>query len=472
MKAWAFWLVGVFALVAPGTFGAAEPPTVVSRAEDGQELALTVYNVGRALVRDARRVLLPAGVVKLEFRDIAAQVMPQTVALVSPDVVVLEQNYEYDLLSPRTLLAKFLGREVILVREEPRLDGPGTVRQEVRATLLALNEGTVWRVGDRIVSNPTYRELVFDQVPPNLRDRPTLVWLIDVARAGARGVQATYLTQGLTWRADYVLSLDQRGSRGNLTGWVTLSNTSGASYPEARLQLVAGEVHLAPERRPPEPALRTMELKKAAGMEEEPLGEYHLYTLPRPTTILDRQDKQVTLLAAQGVEVTQRLVVAGKPHWYWGRQQDVQRESVELRLQLANREANNLGVPLPAGVVRVYQQDARGSEQFMGEDSIPHTPKDELVTLTLGNAFDLVAERVQTDFRSFDRVTESAFEVRLRNRKKGPVTIEVEEHIDGDWEMLAHSHPYTKRSAFVVVFTVPVPGEGQTTVSYRVRVRR
>jgi len=150
----------------------------------------------------------------------------------------------------------------------------------------------------------------------------------------------------------------------------------------------------------------------------------------------------------------------------------VQRQSVELRLEIANREANNLGLPLPAGVVRVYQQDSRGSEQFMGEDTIPHTPKDEVVTLTVGNAFDVVAERVQTDFRSFDHTTESAFEVRLRNHKKEPVSVEVEENLGGDWEMLAHSHPFTKRSAFVVVFTVPVPGEGQATLSYRVRVRR
>jgi len=451
----------------------AEPPTVVSRAEQGQQLAVTVYNVGRALVRDARTVELPAGVVKLEFRDIAALVMPQTVALTAPDLAVLEQNYEYDLLSPRTLLAKFLGREVILVREEPRLDGPGTVRQELRATLLSLNEGTVWRVGERIVSNPAYRELIFDRLPPTLRDRPTLVWLLDVARPGARGVQATYLTQGLTWRADYVLSLDQRGTKGSLTGWVTLTNTSGASYPEARLQLVAGEVHLAPEAEPHEEGFaEEVVVPRAAAMKEEALGEYHLYTLPRATTILDRQDKQVALLAAQGVAVTQRLVVAGYPGWYWARQQDVQRQSVELRLEIANREANNLGLPLPAGVVRVYQQDSRGSEQFMGEDTIPHTPKDEVVTLTVGNAFDVVAERVQTDFRSFDHTTESAFEVRLRNHKKEPVSVEVEENLGGDWEMLAHSHPFTKRSAFVVVFTVPVPGEGQATLSYRVRVRR
>lgn len=445
------------------------PATVVSRADDGQELAITVYNDDLALVRDRRQVSLPGGVTKLEFRDIAARVMAETVSLQAADLEILEQNYEYDLLSPRTLLAKFLGKEVILVREEPRLEGPGTVRQEVRGTLLALNEGSVWRIGDRIVSNPSYRELIFESVPATLRDRPTLVWLLQVAKAGPRALQATYLTGGISWRAAYVLSLQQDGKTGRLTGWVTLTNQSGASYPNVQLQLVAGTVHRVRAAKRMEPL--TAEAQKVAEpVVREALGEYHLYTLPRPTTILDRQEKQVLLLEAAPVAVTEKLVVRGSPGYYWSRQ-DVQRQPVEVTLEFANREANSLGVPLPAGVVRVYQQDRRGREQFMGEDRMDHTPKDETVRLVVGNAFDVVAERVQTDFRSFDRVTESAIEVRLRNHKEDAVTVEVEENIGGDWEMLANSHPFQKRSAFVVVFPVPVPAHGKATLSYRVRVR-
>ncbi|MCX7895165.1 MAG: hypothetical protein N2447_04295 [Thermoanaerobaculum sp.] len=446
------------------------PPVVVSSAAGGQKVSLTVYNVGRALVRDSRWVDLPQGLVRLEYRDIAAQVMPQTVAFTADQTEVLEQNYEYDLLSPQTLLAKFLGKEVTLVREEPRLDGPGTVRQEVRATLLSLENGTVWRVGDRIVANPAYRELAFDNVPPTLRDRPTLVWLLRSLSGGKRNVQTTYLTEGLKWQADYVLSLEQKGEQGSLTGWVTLSNTSGASYPEATLQLVAGEVHVVrpqPERVP----MVMAAAKEARSMEEEALGEYHLYTLDRPTTILDRQDKQVSLLAAHGVRVVKRLVVQGFPGNFWGRQ-ELRREPVRVRLELANTAANNLGLPLPAGVVRVYQRDRRGTEQFMGEDRIQHTPKDEQVKLEVGTAFDVVAERVQTDFRTFDKTVESAFEIRVRNHKDEAVVVEVEETIAGDWEMLSYSLPYRKLSAFSVLFSVPVPAQGQAALTYRVRVRR
>lgn len=450
-----------------------KPSTVASRAQDGQDLALTVYNVGRALVRDTRTVNLPKGTVKLEFRDIAAQVIPETVALETTGVRVLEQNYEYDLLSPETLLAKFLGKEVILVREEPRLEGLGTVRQEVAATLLALNKGTVWRIGSRIVSNPQYRELVFDRVPENLRDKPTLVWLLQAETGGPRSVKATYLTSGLTWKADYVLALQEDGKRGRLSGWITLTNNSGASYPNAQLQLVAGEVHLAPPGRKKVPFDKMLlEQAKVVEMRPENLGEYHLYSLSRPTSIVDRQQKQVALLEAEGVNVSQELVVENGPTWYWNRQEGLQNQPVQVRLELVNGRANNLGLPLPAGVIRVYQRDRRGVEQFMGEDAIEHTPRDETVTITIGNAFDVVAERVQTDFRSFDRTTESSFEVRLRNHKEEPVTVEVEENIGGDWEMLSNSHPYTKRSAFVVVFTVPVPAQGSTVLAYRVRVRR
>lgn len=470
MKISAFFSSVFFVAAAFASAMAGRPATVVSQAEAGQDLSLTVYNVGRALVRDSRTVNLPKGEVKLEFRDIAARVIPETVALETTGVRVLEQNYEYDLLSPETLLAKFLGKEVILVREEPRLEGPGTVRQEITATLLAINKGTVWRIGDRVVSNPYYRELVFDRVPENLREKPTLVWLLQVETGGPRNLKATYLTGGLTWKADYVLALREDGKRGRLSGWITLVNNSGASYPNAQVQLVAGEVHLAP-REFEEHRKGVLAKAEAVTVASEALGEYHLYTLPRPTSILSHQQKQVALLEAEGVNVRQKLVVESRPQWYWNRQKDPQKQPVQVRLELVNGRANNLGIPLPAGIVRVYQRDRGGVEQFMGEDAIQHTPRDETVTLVIGSAFDVVAERVQTDFRSFDGTKESAFEVRLRNHKDEPVTVEVIEAIGGDWEMLFHSHPYTKPSAFVAVFTVPVPAHNQTVLSYRVRVR-
>jgi hypothetical protein len=446
----------------------AATPVVVSRAQGERSLSLTVYNVGRALVRDGRTVTLPAGQTALEYRDIAAQVMPETVSIEGQGLAVLEQNYEYDLLSPQTLLAKFLDRDVTLVMDEPAGPPGGVIRKEVVGHLLAINDGTVWRIGDKIVSNPAYRELVFSDVPPNLRDVPTLVWLLDVEKAGARRVEATYLTGGITWQADYVLTLDAAGEIGQLVGWVTLDNGSGASYPDARLQLVAGQVHIAQPAAPQGVFMEKM-MAAAPPMREEAFAEYHLYTLPHRTTVKDRQKKQVTLLQADGVKVVRHYVVESSPAWFRSRI-GKQKQAVRVDVDLVNRADNHLGMPLPAGTVRVYQRDSHGATQFVGEDRIDHTPKDETATITLGDAFDIVAERRQTDYRSFDHTSESAFEIALRNHKDSAVTVEVREAIGGDWEMLSHSHPYEKLSAQGVEFKVPVAANGESTLTYRVRV--
>ncbi len=453
-----------------GVAAAATPPVVVSEAGQGRTLSLTVYNVGRALVRDARPVTLPSGTVALEFREIAAHVMPETVAIQGDALKVLEQNYEYDLLSPQTLLAKYLGKDVTMVTEEPGASPGAVVRKEVTGKLLSIENGTIWRIGDAIVSNPPYRELIFPQVPENLRDRPTLVWLLSSERPGERRLEATYLTGGISWKADYVLTLDTTGGEGSLLGWVTLDNTSGASYPDATLQLVAGEVHLAPQARAQPEAL--MMVAKAAGeMREEAFAEYHLYTLERPTTVKDRQQKQVTLLEADQVKVTRRYVVES-PQWWYVQRIGKQKQDIRVDVEFANRAANHLGIPLPAGVVRLFQRDRRGTAQFVGEDRIEHTPKDELVKVTMGNAFDVVAERRQTDYRKLaDNLFEDAFEVTLRNHKDAAVTVEVRDQVGGDWEILSSSYPYEKLSAFGVSFAVPVAANGEATLTYRVRVR-
>ncbi len=462
--------VAVILSSAVATWAGAAPP-VVSQAGPGRTLSLTVYSVGRALVRDSRPVGIPAGTVALEFRDIAEHVMPETVAIAGDGITVLEQNYEYDLLSPQTLLAKYLGRDVTLVTDEPGGEPGATVRKEVVGRLLSLENGTVWRIGDRIVSNPPYRELVFGDVPENLRERPTLVWLLDSSRAGERRLDATYLTGGIGWKADYVLTLGASGDTGSLLGWVTLDNASGASYPDATLQLVAGDVHLAPMPRPaPQPM---MAAAKAVGgeMREEAFAEYHLYTLERPTTIKDRQKKQVALLEADGVRVGRRYVVES-PQWWYAQRIGKQKQDVRVDVEIANRGDNRLGVALPAGVVRLYQRDRRGTAQFVGEDRIEHTPKDELVKVTMGNAFDIVAERRQTDFKKLaDNLYEDAYEVTIRNHKETAVTVEVREQLGGDWEMLANSHPFEKLSAFGASFSVPVPAGGESKLTYRVRVR-
>jgi hypothetical protein len=308
-------------------------------------------------------------------------------------------------------------------------------------------------------------------VPENLRDRPTLVWLLSSERAGERKLEATYLTTGITWKADYVLTLGTSGDEGSLLGWVTLDNTSGASYPDATLQLVAGEVHLAPEPTARPEAVMMAVKAPAPEMREEAFAEYHLYTLERPTTIKDRQKKQVTLLEAEPVKVARHYVVES-PQWWYVQRIGKQRQDVRVEVEFANRADNHLGIALPGGVIRLYQRDKRGTAQFVGEDRIQHTPKDELVKVTMGNAFDVVAERRQTDYRKLaDNLFEDAFEVTLRNHKDTAITVEVRETVGGDWEMLSNSYPYEKSSAFTVTFSVPVPANGESKLTYRVRIR-
>ncbi len=466
MRAWSMVLL----LAAAGAAAAAETPTVVSRSGDGRDLAVTVYTVGRGVVRDARTVDLPTGVVALEYRDIAARVMPQTVAIAGGGLSVLEQNYEYDLLSPETLMAKYLGRDVTMVVEEPGAAPGEVVRRRVTGTLLSTEGGTIWRVGDEVVLNPSYSELRFPEVPGNLRERPTLVWLLDSRSTGPRRVEATYLTEGLSWEADYVLTMPADGGRAELLGWFTVDNASGSSFEGARLQLVAGDVHLVAPPKVTPMFREEARVGAAAQVTRETLGEYHLYTVPRPTDLKDRQKKQISFLDAAGIDVVRRYRVDA-PMGYFRTPMGEQDQPVRVDLEIDNRSDNGLGVPLPAGVMRLYRRDSSGMAQFVGEDRIDHTPADETVTVTAGNAFDVVARRRQTEFRRFDSTVETGFEVTLRNHKDEPVTVEVRESPGGDWEILESSQKWARESATTAVFTVAVPAGGEAKVSYRVRIR-
>jgi hypothetical protein len=468
MRSLAYLLLAL--VVAPASLAG---ETVTSTRADRTSVAVTVYNDGRGLVREERTLELPAGTNEVRFMDVAEKVEAPTVhvaVLDGRDVSVLEQNYEYDLLSPQKLLEKFVGETLTLVQQR-RVDG-SDVEESVDATLLSTNDGTVWRIGGRIVANPPYRRLVFPSVPENLIAQPTLVWLVDADGAGRRRIEAAYLTGGLSWRADYVLALDPDEARGGLQGWVTLENRSGATYDDARLKLVAGDVHRAPEERPVLPQTLEARAMAAAPMPEEAFFEYHLYTLPRPTTLKQNQTKQVQLLDAPRVALEKDYVLRGTGRYYRGPWPgDRGQEKVQVLLKLRNSEDAGLGTPLPKGIVRVYKRDSTGSPQFIGEDRIDHTPRDEEVELELGNAFDISVDRKQTDFeRIAERVFESAYEVRLRSAKETPITVRVIEPIGGDWTMLSHSHPFEKTEAFEATFTVPVtPGE-EAVLRYRVRV--
>ena len=439
-----------------------------------QAVAVTVYNGNLGLVRDQRRVTLESGVFRLPFPGVAAQIDPSSVAFralaSAGEVDVLEQNYEFDLLTPEALLNKYVGEEVMLyvTRDDREVAVP--------ARLLSTQGGAVYQMGDSIALNPPGR-VVVPALKGDLRALPTLVWTLSSARSGSEPVEVSYLTGGLDWRADYVAVLGADDGTLDLGGWVTLENRSGASFPEAKLKLVAGDLNRAPmaedERELAMEALRAADAAKpAAQFVERRFFEYHLYDLPRPTTLKNNQTKQIRLLDRNGVRTEKTFTLQGAPWYYTQTYGGEQKLKVGVYQEFQNASSNGLGMPLPAGVLRLYKADADGTLQLAGEDRIDHTPRDERVRVKVGEAFDLVADRRQTEFQvlSSGHLYEEAFEVTLRNHKDEDVVVKVIEPLPGEWRMLANSHPFEKLEAFTVRFDVPVKANGEAKLSYRIQV--
>lgn len=467
--------LGIFLAVGL-THGADEVREVSSGAAQREAVAVTVYNDDLALVKERRRVELPAGLTRLSLRDVAALMRPETAllrAVSGQPLGLVEQNFDFDLLTPQKLLEKYVGREVSVIRSHPTT---GEERRE-RATVLAAGQGTgtVLRFADRIETGVPGR-LAFDAVPANLRDRPTLSVLLEAA-GGKQTVELSYLTGGLSWQADYVANLSTDGKSLDLNAWVTLTNRSGAGFDDATLQLVAGSVNRV---RPQDSRVYAMAAPAAARAKaqeatQEALLDYHLYSFERPTRIADNQTKQLALLSASAVPVRREYLLAGNDWYYRDRQvqqfgQIGQKLKPAVFLEFENKGA--IGRPLPAGIVRVYARDSKGAAQFVGEDRIGHTAKNEKLKLRLGEAFDITAERRQTNYKRIaDNVSESSWRIELRNAKDEAVTVRVQEPLPGDWEMLQQSHPHSKESARVAAWNIAVPAGGTTLLEYTVRVK-
>jgi hypothetical protein len=446
---------------------------------DQTDLNVTVYNSNIALVRDVRQLTLPGGAFRLKFMDIAATVNPATVhfrSLNDPEKLgVIEQNYEYDLLEPAKLLHKYVGKEVTLVRSYQ--ENGTTKHEEIKATLLADNNGPVWKIGNDIVTGIYSEGYRFPEVPANLYERPTLLMSLENSGARKQQIEASYLASDLSWNADYVLTVGRDDKAADLDGWVTLANNSGTAFRNARLQLVAGNLNRLPSNgRRDVMALEAMAkaVPAAPQFQQENFSEYHLYTLGRRTSVEDKETKQISLLQGSGVPVQKLFIVNGQNFYYHNAQNpgSPQKDPVLVYYKFKNEEKAGLGMPLPAGNVRVYQKDSKGGVLFAGEDGIDHTPKDEEVSVHIGNAFDIVAERKQTDYKRIDsHVWEMEFEITLRNHKDTPITVQVNEPIGGDWEMLSSSYKFTKTAAFAAQFNVPVDKNGTSVLKYRIRAR-
>jgi len=459
---------------APAPTPVAATPNKVSGDADRRQVSITVYNQGFGLVREVRELKdLGKGRVALEFRDVASTIQPETVAVKSlgGGLSVLEQNYRFDLLTPETLLDKYVGRNVRAYRYHE-----ATGKEDVvDAKVLSVANGPVLQIGNEITFGYPGR-LAFPELPADLIAKPTLVWLLESQQPN-QSLEVSYIARSMSWKADYVFVVNEKDDKGDLVGWVTLQNQTGATYRNAELKLVAGDVNRV---RDEEQQVSGRMYKSAApmaqgagGFREEGLFEYHLYTLSRPTTVRDKEQKQVTLLESAGIGVTKKLIFFGQQYWFRGQYGEVAKnQKVGVYLDFKNTEANHLGMPLPKGTVRVYKADKSGAKQFVGEDAIDHTPRDEKIRIKMGEAFDVVADRKQMEWKALGScVSESAWEIELRNHKDEAVRVEVREPAGGDWTIVESSIPATKEDAQTFTFDVPVAKRGSTKVKYRVRVR-
>jgi hypothetical protein len=477
-RAWSGWsALALGAALFGAASGAAAAPkatAVKSTASARKKVSITVYNQNFGIVREVRSLDAGTGRVALEFGDVAAQIQPQTVhirSLSGGDALsVLEQNYRYDLLTPEVLLDKYVGKKIKVYRWDQRRGAETPFDAEV---LSVAGGRPVLKLGGEITFDFPGR-MAFPELPDNLIPRPTLVWLLDSKKA-KQDAEVTYVSGGLNWSADYVLVLDDKDQKADLTGWVTLVNQSGTTYEDAELKLVAGDVNrivdtVAMQR---SQAMRSADEAGQDGFREESLFEYHLYTLQRPATVRQNEQKQVTLLSAANIGVTKKLMFFGQQYWYRGQYGQVQsNQKVGVYLDLQNTEQNGLGMPIPKGTIRVYKADKSGSKQFVGEDSVDHTPRDEKIRVKLGEAFDVVGERKQIRWSALGTcVSESEWEISIRNRKDEAVEVDSWEPVGGDWEVVQESLKHRREDANTFVYTVKVPKRSEQKVRYRVRVR-
>lgn len=473
-----------------------------------KSVQLTVYNSNFALVKDVRTINLAKGINQLEVEDVAAQIDATSVlfkSLTAPNsVVILEQNYQYDLIGPDNILNKSVGKRVTFTNFDQNgraytqsgvLLNPATspVRQQVgygdyygyRGSVYQQpSDGLVIKTDDgQIVLRPS-GQISLESMPEGLHPKPTLSWMLRSEREGSQDAEISYITQGVNWSADYVALVNKDDTKLDLSGWVTLDNKSGTTYKDAKLTLIAGDVR----RIQPQPTYRYASKSGVGGVmaesqfAEKSFFEYHMYTMERATTIRDNETKQLSLLNASNAPVVKELIYDGRQEWwrswwYPGRVGDPgggydtsNYHKVNIVLEVKNSKENNMGMPLPKGKIRVYKLDDTGSQQFIGEDMIDHTPKDEKIRLYIGDAFDVVGDYKRTDYKKIaSNVIEESFEVSIRNHKDAAVSVKVVDHVWSDWEVIRKSHEYEKKDAHTIQFPVNVPANGETKVTYTIR---
>ena len=461
-------LVSVLLVFLALPIGTSADANVVTTSDDQTEIAITVYNDGTGLVKDTRKLNLPDGEFDLIFMDVASQIDATSVhfkSVTNPDAItVLEQNYEYDLVSTAALYQRNIDNKVKIRTGDGRT---------IEGTLLSYDGSFVLNTdsGIEIINNAV--EISFAKLPEGLITRPTLRWSLVNDRSGNHDCEMSYLTNGMTWKANYVAVVGENDDKLDLSGWVTIDNTSGASYHDAVLKLVAGSVHRVQPyveyRNQGTEGLVFETLPKAApGFVEESFFEYHLYTLNRPATVLNNQQKQLSLLEGENIGVNKIFLYSPANPYY--SINDTSKGEIEARLKFKNSKENGLGIPLPKGTIRVYKKDSSGSLQFIGEDSINHTPKDEDIEIFMGTAFDIVGERVVLYRRPVGpNMWEYDVKVTIRNHKEDDVVVTYWDKVWGDWEVGKSSGEYNQKDASTIEFSIPVKADGESVLTYTIR---
>ncbi len=455
--------------------------TVETTVRDRKNIFVTIYNRNLALIKDKRKIRIPRGEVILEFKGVSGKIIPETAMLKSPGLKVLEQNFEFDLLTPQSLLKKFTGKKIKIIKTNP-----ATGRERiVDAKVLSTTNGTVLKF-DGGIETGTPGKIIFPYVPENLRITPTLTMLVKTKtkKARDRDMELSYLTRGLTWKADYIAKLNKKDNALDLKGWVTLTNKSRATYKDACLKLVAGDVNITRERR--NIYLKSFETASPGrapaeqDFSREQLFEYHMYTLNRKTTVKDNQTKQIALLNAFNVPCKKEFIIqTGGNSWYY--RQHFNDSGIHLKtavyIKFKNSEKNHLGVPIPKGIIRVYKEDKKGNLQFSGEDRIDHTPENAVVKIKLGNAFDISAIKKQTRFIKLDSTGynsykyQSDYEIKIMNSKSELVSIKIMVSLNGQWRIIKENFHHTKTDSTHAVWDIHVPAKGLRFLKYTVQIK-
>lgn len=439
-----------------------------SESAERKSVAVTVYNDNLGVVKDVRRFDLKSGSSEIRLTDVAQLIDPTSVHI-KLDGSVVEQNYQYDLVDLNKILQKYIDKEIQLTSKDGK---------NIQGTLLSSYGGQlVLRKADGgllMIPNVGDYQLSVGSLPEGLITKPTLVWKVQSKKAGKQDVEVQYQTEGMGWHAEYVAVLNDDDTKLDLNSWVSIVNNSGATYKDATLKLVAGDVNRVQEAVPaPYATGARMAMKEEAVMDqaqfkEKAFFEYHIYNLQRPSTIAQNETKQISLFEATNVKAKKKFFYRSGSGYYYYRTNDG-KAKVAVIVEFENNEKDGLGVPMPKGKVRVYKSDGQ-SVEFVGEDLVDHTPQKEKVKLKIGDAFDVLAQEVQEDYKQVSRdVTEQKYKISLTNRKKDNIEVEVERYLGLNWEILSSSLPYEKKDAQTIVFKVPVKKDNTTDLKFHVR---